>query len=98
MDRAGRVLVEPDLTVQGHPEIFVIGDTASCAQPDRPPVPGVAPAAKQMGRHVARIVRARVEDRPGPGPFQYRDSGGLATIGRNAAVIDWGRVHLAGFT
>src|SRR5690606_9224666 len=67
MDRAGRVLVEPDLTVQGHPEIFVIGDTASCAQPDRPPVPGVAPAAKQMGRHVARIVRARVEDRPGPG-------------------------------
>ena len=86
LDRAGRVIVQPDLSVPGHPEIFVAGDLASL-QFDGKPVPGVAPAAKQMGRHVAQAIRARLQGRA-PVPFRYRDFGNLATIGRMAAVVD----------
>jgi NADH:ubiquinone reductase (H+-translocating) len=86
LDRAGRVIVMPDLSVPGHPDIFVAGDLAS-VQHDGKPVPGVAPAAKQMGRHVAQAIRARLQGRA-TAPFRYRDFGNLATIGRMAAVVD----------
>ncbi len=86
LDRAGRVIVQLDLSVPGHPEIFIAGDLASL-QYDGKPVPGVAPAAKQMGRHVAQAIRARLKGRA-PTPFRYRDFGNLATIGRMAAVVD----------
>ncbi|WP_058833532.1 NAD(P)/FAD-dependent oxidoreductase [Luteimonas abyssi] len=94
LDRAGRVQVGPDLSVPGHPEIFVAGDLATVVQDGRP-VPGVAPAAKQMGHHVARTIRARLEGAAGAA-FRYRDFGNLATIGRQAAVADLGRVRLSG--
>ncbi|MCF7221596.1 NAD(P)/FAD-dependent oxidoreductase [Marilutibacter chinensis] len=85
-DRAGRVRVEADLSVPGRPDVFVAGDLASVEQDGRP-VPGVAPAAKQMGAHVARAIRARLAGRTPPA-FRYRDMGNLATIGRMAAVVD----------
>ncbi|GMV29233.1 MAG: NADH dehydrogenase [Rhodanobacteraceae bacterium] len=94
LDRAGRVLVEDDLSVAGHPEIFVVGDLASRTQ-DGKPVPGVAPAAKQMGTHAARMILARL-DGNATTPFRYADVGSLATIGRMAAVADLGRVRLSG--
>ncbi|HWT15313.1 MAG TPA: NAD(P)/FAD-dependent oxidoreductase [Patescibacteria group bacterium] len=93
-DRAGRVIVEPDLGVPGHPGIFVAGDLAS-VQHDGKPVPGVAPAAKQMGRHVATAIRARIANKSAP-PFRYRDFGNLATIGRMAAVVDLHGMRFAG--
>jgi NADH:ubiquinone reductase (H+-translocating) len=86
LDRAGRVIVQPDLSVPGHPDVFVAGDLTS-VQCDGKPVPGVAPAAKQMGRHVAHAIRARLQNRASA-PFRYRDFGNLATIGRMAAVVD----------
>lgn len=86
LDRAGRVIVMPDLSVPGHPDIFVAGDLASI-QHEGKPVPGVAPAAKQMGRHVAQAIRARLQG-GAAAPFRYRDFGNLATIGRMAAVVD----------
>jgi NADH:ubiquinone reductase (H+-translocating) len=95
-DRAGRVRVEPDLTLPGHPEIFVIGDTALVLQQDGTPVPGIAPAAKQQGSHVARVVRARLAGEAAPGPFGYRHLGTLATIGRSSAVADFGFVRVSG--
>ncbi len=85
-DRAGRVLVDADLSVPGAPEIFVAGDLASLTQ-DGKPVPAVAPAAKQMGAHVARAIAARIRGESAPS-FRYRDYGNLATIGRLAAVVD----------
>lgn len=94
LDRAGRVIVMPDLSVPGHPDIFVAGDLASI-QHEGKPVPGVAPAAKQMGRHVAQAIRARLQGRTTP-PFRYRDFGNLATIGRMAAVVDVHGLHLSG--
>lgn len=94
LDRAGRVIVMPDLSVPGHPEIFVAGDLASI-QHEGKPVPGVAPAAKQMGRHVAQAIRARLQGRETP-PFRYRDFGNLATIGRMAAVVDVHGLRLSG--
>ncbi|WP_457318155.1 NAD(P)/FAD-dependent oxidoreductase [Stenotrophomonas sp. P5_B8] len=96
LDRAGRVPVQPDLTLDGHPEIFVAGDLAALSQADGRPVPGVAPAAKQMGKHVAAIIRARLENKPAPGPFKYQDFGNLATIGRMAAIVHLGRLQLSG--
>lgn len=96
LDRAGRVPVQPDLTLDGHPEIFVAGDLAALSQADGRPVPGVAPAAKQMGKHVAAIIRARLENKPAPGPFNYQDFGNLATIGRMAAIVHLGRLQLSG--
>lgn len=95
LDRAGRVLVEPDLRVPGHPEIFVAGDLASISQADGTPVPGLAPAAKQMGSHVAASLRGLLAGKA-PGPFRYRHAGSLATIGRMAAVADFGRLRLSG--
>ena len=91
LDRAGRVKVEPDLSVPGHPEIFVAGDLAYVEG-----VPGIAPAAKQMGRHAARNIMLSLEGKPGSA-FKYKDYGQLATIGRNAAVAMIGRLHLSGY-
>ncbi|HEY0502570.1 MAG TPA: FAD-dependent oxidoreductase, partial [Lysobacter sp.] len=93
-DRAGRVLDAPDLSVPDHPQIFVAGDLAGLQQ-DGKPVPGVAPAAKQMGAHVARVIRARLANKPAPA-FRYRDFGNLATIGRMAAVVDLRGFKLSG--
>jgi NADH dehydrogenase len=94
LDRAGRVAVGSDLTVPGLPDVFVAGDLASVQQDGRP-VPGVAPAAKQMGAHVAAVIRARLAGRPAPG-FRYKDYGNLATIGRMAAVVDLRGVKFSG--
>lgn len=95
-DRAGRVMVEADLSVPGHPDVFVIGDAAAVAGADGRPLPGVAPVAKQQGRYVADLVLARAAGRTRP-PFRYRDFGSLATIGRKRAVAQIGRLRLAGF-
>ena len=96
LDKAGRVLVEKDLSVPGWPEIFIVGDLAASKQKDGSLVPGVAPAAIQMGRHAAATIVREVagKDRPS---FRYRDKGSLATIGRAAAVADLGRLHLGGW-
>lgn len=94
-DHGGRVPVGPDLTVSGHPEIFVIGDTALVEGPHGP-LPGVAPVAKQEGAYAGRVIAARLAGRPAPPPFRYRDFGNLATIGRRAAVIDLGWLRLTG--
>ncbi|KQZ13562.1 NADH dehydrogenase [Mesorhizobium sp. Root554] len=95
-DRAGRIMVEPDLTVPGHADIFAVGDTAHVAWKEGRLVPGVAPAAKQQGRHVAKTVLARLAGDDGPKPFQYRHDGDLATIGKRAAAIDFGWIKLTG--
>ena len=95
-DRVGRVMVGPDLTVPGHPEIFVIGDTAHAPGADGQPLPGLAPVAKQQGAYVARVLRARLAGRPPPKPFRYRNYGTMATIGRRAAVADFGWLKLDG--
>jgi NADH dehydrogenase len=95
-DRAGRLKVEPDLTVPGRPEIFAIGDAAIVARPDGQPVPGIAPAAKQEGAYVARVIRARLGGQPAPPPFRYKHAGDLATIGKRRAVIDFGWITLRG--
>jgi len=94
LDRSGRVPVLPDLTVPGHAEIFVAGDLATITQ-DGKLVPGIAPAAKQMGRHVAQTISARLAGRAST-PFRYRDYGNLATIGRMAAVVDLHGLRLSG--
>ncbi len=95
LDRAGRVIVEADLTIPGHPEVFVIGDLAAAGGSDSP-VPGVAPAAIQGGRHAALCIRRSLRDEPTEA-FRYRDKGSLATIGRAAAVADFGRLKFGGF-
>lgn len=94
-DRAGRLQVDPDLTVPGHPDIFAVGDTVSIAAPDGSPVPGIAPAAKQEGRYVADAIRQRLCGKT-PAPFRYRHDGSLAQIGKHLAVIDFGRIRLRG--
>lgn len=94
LDRAGRVPVQADLSVPGFPDIFVAGDLASVQQ-DGKPVPGVAPAAKQMGRHVADAIRARMSSKPASA-FRYQDYGNLATIGRMAAIVHFGKLKLSG--
>ena len=95
LDRAGRVQVQPDLSVPGHPDVFVAGDLASLAQADGKPVPGVAPAAKQMGRLVAHNIRMRLSGGTTQ-VFAYKDYGNLATIGRMAAVVDLGKLRFSG--
>ena len=95
-DKAGRVVVGPDLTLPGHPEIFVIGDTATAKDATGKPLPGVAPVAKQQGEYAARAILARIAGKPSPGPFRYRNLGNLATIGRKAAVADFGWTQLSG--
>lgn len=100
-DRAGRIKVLPDLSVTGHPEVFVIGDLACVAGADGKPVPGVSPAAMQMARHVATVIQCELDSgrlaaaaRPA---FRYRDKGTMATIGRSAAVAKIGRFEFGGF-
>jgi NADH:ubiquinone reductase (H+-translocating) len=96
-DKAGRVAVAPDLTIPGAAEVYAIGDVAQVARRDGRPVPGIAPAAKQMGRYAGRAIASRVAGRPAPGPFRYRHYGDLATIGRRAAIVSIGRFRLRGF-
>ena len=91
LDRAGRVKVEPDLSLPGHPEVFVAGDLAAVEG-----VPGIAPAAKQMGRHAAKNILRRLAGQPSV-KFTYRDYGQLATIGRNSAVAEMGKLKLSGY-
>lgn len=95
-DRVGRVMVEPDLTAPGRPDIFVVGDTAHVVSADGKPVPGVAPAAKQEGRYVAGVIKARLKGASAPPPFAYSNAGNLATIGKRAAIVDFGWIKLKG--
>ncbi len=97
VDRSGRVVVEPDLTLPDHPEIFVIGDLANYPHQDGRPLPGVAPVAMQQGQYVARILRSRLEGKPTP-PFRYKHSGNMVIIGRGKAVAELGRFQLTGFS
>jgi NADH:ubiquinone reductase (H+-translocating) len=94
VDRVGRVPVQPDLSIEGHAEVFVIGDMAAITTKGEP-VPAVAPAAMQMGRHAARNIRRDLEQQP-RAPFVYRNKGDLATIGRHRAIADFGRLQLTG--
>ncbi|QOZ37067.1 NAD(P)/FAD-dependent oxidoreductase [Bradyrhizobium sp. CCBAU 53421] len=94
-DRAHRLQVEPDLTVPGHPDIFAVGDTVTIKGPDGSPVPGIAPAAKQEGRYVAALIKARLDGKTLP-PFRYKHAGSLAQIGKKKAVIDFGWLKLRG--
>ena len=94
LDRVGRVFVRPDLSIAGHPEVFVVGDLATITTEGRA-VPGVAPAAMQMGAHAARNIRRTLEHRA-RAPFVYRNKGDLATIGRHRAIADFGRLQLTG--
>src|SRR4029453_6931776 len=97
VDRAGRVVVEPDLTLPGHKEVFALGDMVRVRRPDggTMALPGVAPVAMQQGRYVASVVRARVAGEP-TRPFRYLDKGNLATIGRARAVAEVRRLRLSG--
>lgn len=95
-DRAGRVIVNEDLSVPNHENVFVIGDTAAIKGSNGHPVPGLAPAAKQAGKYVAEVIDSIIEGNHRPGPFNYKHQGNLATIGRNAAVADFNGVHLKG--
>jgi NADH dehydrogenase len=88
-------MVEPDLTIGGHPEILVIGDLANFSHQTGKPLPGVAPVAMQEGRYAAKLIRQRLAGE-NAAPFHYRNKGSLATIGRAAAVADFGRIHIAG--
>ena len=95
-DRAGRIPVGPDCTIPGHPNIFAIGDTAAMNAWHGKPAPGLAPAAKQAGAYAARVIIARLANRRAPAAFRYRHAGSLATIGRRAAVADFGAIRIAG--
>jgi NADH dehydrogenase len=95
-DKAGRVIVQPDLSLPGHPEVFVTGDLASARRHNGQPVPGVAPAAIQMGKFAARQIKRTVAGKPRE-KFEYLDKGSLATIGRSRAVADLGKLHISGY-
>jgi NADH:ubiquinone reductase (H+-translocating) len=95
-DRAGRVRIQKDLTVPGHPEIFVVGDTASLDQNGKP-LPGVAQVAMQQGRYAGKLIRSRVVGTPPPGPFSYFDKGSMAVVGKGFAVLESGKVQISGF-
>jgi NADH dehydrogenase FAD-containing subunit len=95
MDRAGRVRVKPDLSVPEHPEIFVVGDTASLDQDGRP-LPGVAQVAMQQGRYAGRLIRRRIAGKLAPRPFRYFDKGSMAVVGKGFAVLETGRLRLSG--
>ena len=96
LDRAGRVLVAPDLSLPAHPEIHVIGDLANFSHQGGQPLPGVAPVAMAQGRYTAHVIIRKLRGQPSP-PFHYFDKGNLATVGRNKAVAQFGAVHIAGF-
>ncbi len=101
MDRAGRVIVKPDLSIPGHPNVFVAGDLASATNPENnQPVPGVAPAAMQMGAHVAKVIRQEIlrkQPTEARAPFKYRDKGSMATIGKAKAIADIHGWRFTGF-
>lgn len=95
-DRAGRVRIQKDLTMPGHPEIFVIGDTASLDQ-DGNPLPGVAQVAIQQGKYAAKVIRRRIAKKQAPGPFRYFDKGNMAVVGKGFAVLQSGKIRKSGF-
>jgi NADH dehydrogenase len=95
-DHAGRVCVQRDLSLPGHPEIFVVGDTASLDQ-DGKPLPGVAQVAMQQGRYASRLIALRIAGKPAPPPFRYFDKGNMAVVGKGFAVLQSGKVHVSGF-
>jgi NADH dehydrogenase len=95
-DRAGRARVQNDLTVPGHPGIFVIGDTASLDQNGKP-LPGVAQVAIQQGRYAGKLIQSRILGNPAPGPFSYFDKGSMAVVGKGFAVLQSGKIHVSGF-
>ena len=100
VDRAGRVLVQPDLSLPGYPEVFVIGDLAAAKDARGKMLPGVAPVAIQQGKFVAKLIRREIEGKPdqaGRPAFHYWDKGSLATIGRAAAIAEFGKIHISGF-
>lgn len=96
-DRAGRVVVQPDLTVAGHKNIFVIGDVAACKDEKGQPLPGIAPVAMQQGKFVASLILSRIAGSEEPAVFHYWDKGNLATVGRSFAVADLGKIKLSGW-
>lgn len=96
LDRAGRVLVQPDLSIDGHPEVFVIGDASAVVQAGKP-LPGVAPVAMQQGCYVGTVIARRVAGRVAPPPFHYVDKGNMATVGRSFAIMDLRGLRLSGF-
>ena len=96
-DRSGRIAVNPDLSLPGHPEIFVVGDAAKVLWKDGMDVPGIAPAAKQGGKYVAKLIARLAQGKERRAPFRYRHYGNLATIGRHSAVVDFGRIKLTGW-
>ena len=95
-DRAGRVRIQKDLTVPDHPEIFVVGDTASFEENGKP-LPGVAQVAMQQGRYAAKLIHSRMTGTPPPGPFSYFDKGSMAVVGKGFAVLQSGKVQVSGF-
>ena len=97
IDKGGRVVVGKDMSIANYPNIFVVGDLAAGIFPDGKPLPGVAPVAMQQGKYVANLIRGRVEGRTPPGPFCYWDKGSMATIGRNAAVVDLYFIRFSGW-
>ena len=96
-DHSGRVVVEPDCSLRGHPEIFVIGDLANYSHQNGNPLPGLAPVAMQQGHYVAKVIKRRLAGQSAPAKFHYRDKGTMATIGRATAVVDMGWLRLSGF-
>src|SRR5690242_9781831 len=97
MDRAGRVRIQKDLTVPAHPEILVVGDTASLDQNGKP-LPGVAQVAMQQGRYAGKLIHKHIAGRPKPHPFKYFDKGNMAVVGKGFAVLQTGKIHLSGFS
>ncbi len=95
-DHAGRVRIQPDLSVPGRPEVFVAGDTATMDQ-DGKPLPGVAQVAIQQGRYAGRLIGRRIAGKPAPRPFRYFDKGNMAVVGKGYAVLQTGKIHIAGF-
>ena len=95
LDRTGRILVEPDLSLPNHPEIFAIGDLANYPHQTGRPLPGVAPVAMQQGQYVAKLLQSRIEGKPLP-PFRYKDRGSMAIVGRGSAVADLEKLRLSG--
>jgi NADH dehydrogenase len=96
-DRCGRVPVESDLTLPGHPEVFVIGDLANFLHQGGKPLPGVAPTAMQQGKYVARLIQSRLQGQAPPPPFEYKDLGSMATIGRGRAIALLGNRQFKGY-
>jgi NADH dehydrogenase FAD-containing subunit len=94
-DHSGRVRVQQDLSVPGHPEIFVVGDTATLEENGKP-LPGVAQVAMQQGRYAGRLIASRIAGKPAPRPFRYFDKGNMAVVGKGFAVLESGRLNLSG--